>query len=168
MKYPNESYRARYRQAQNAAQNLAELACYEQVSEPVLFPPALRDGLTDPACKLTLLPSAGDLPRALRAAVAETRTDLLIILPGKTTNRLPTFYFTLLRCARGEVHLHEPLRLWAGIERQLYLLPDPHGDDPQGQCFVLAKGVRLAERPWTNELERDRGLTHGDALLLAS
>jgi hypothetical protein len=106
----------------------------------------LREGLTDPACKLTLLPSAGDLPHGLKAAVAETRTDLLIILPGKTTDGLPTFYFTLLRCAGGEVHMHKPLRLWAGIERQLYLLWIV--DDTSGQqwlSFVDPKGIKLVD-----------------------
>ena len=166
MKYENDEYRASLAPAQKVALKLAQLASYEHVEEPALLPPALRDGLHVPSRRLTILPSAGEIPRGVTAAVAESRTDLLIVRTGKTMDGSPTVYFKLLHCAGGTVHLHGPLRLWAGIERQLYLVPDPCGDDPQGQCFALAKGVHPAGRPWSIPLEQGFGLVHGDVLLL--
>ena len=167
MNYKNAEYRAYLARAQRAALKLAKLACYEHVEDLALLPPALRDGLNVPSRKLTILPSAGDIPHGVTAAVAETRTDLLIVRTGKTMDGSPTVYFTLLRCAGGTVHLHGPLRLWASIERQLYLVPDPCGDDPQGQCFALERGVHPTERPWSIPIEQGFGLAHGDVLLLA-
>lgn len=124
--------------------------------------------LNFPDSKLVLLPSGGDIPDGVTAAVAEIRTDLLIIRAGATMEGSATFYFTLLRCVGGTVHRHSPLRLWAGGERQLYLVPDSYGDDPQGRCFSLEKGVQPAERPWGTLIEQGFGLGHGDALLLAN
>jgi len=167
VKYENDEYRAYLARAQRAALSLLALACYEHVDESALLPPALRDGLNVPSRRLTILPSAGEIPNGVTAAVAETRTDLLIVRTGKTMEGSATCYFTLLRCAGGTVHLHGPLRLWAGIERQLYLVPDPCGDDPQGQCFALEKGVHPAELPWATPIEQGFGLAHGDVLLLA-
>ncbi len=167
MKYKNAEYRASLARAQRAALKLARLACYEHVDDPALLPPPLREGLNIPTRKLVLLPSAGDIPHGVTAAVAETRTDLLIVRAGTTMDGSATFYFTLLRCAGGTVFLHGPLRLWASRERELYLAPDPYGDDPQGQCFTLVLGMQPAERPWTTPLEQGFGLGHGDALLLA-
>ena len=165
MKYKYTEYRTALARAQKAARKLARLACYEHVDDPALLPPPLREGLNVPNRKLVLLPTGGDIPHGVNAAVAETRTDLLIVRAGATMEGSATFYVTLLRCA-GAVHVHSPLRLWAGIERELYLVPDPFGDNPQGQCFSLAKGVLPAERPWTIPLEQRFGLIHGDALLL--
>jgi len=167
MNYKNAEYRASLARAQKAALTLAKLAGYDHVDDPALLPPPLREGLNIAASRLVLLPSAGDIPHGVTAAVAETRTDLLIIRAGATMEGSGTFYLTLLRCAGGTIFLHGPLRLWASAERQLYLVPDPHGDDPQGQCFSLTKGVQPAERPWTTPLEQGFGLGHGDALLLA-
>jgi len=165
MKYENDEYRASLERAQKAALTFAQLASYEHVKDPTLLPPALREGLNVPSCKLTILPSAGEIPRGVTAAVAECRTDLLIVRTGKTMDGSPTVYFTLLRCAGRTVHLHGPLRLWASTEHGLCLVPDPFGGDPEGQCFALERGLQPTECPWLTPLEQGLGLSHGDGLL---
>ncbi len=167
MKYKNDDYRARYAHALKAAQNLASLACYGLVDEPAIMPPALREGLNVPAEYLVILPSGGGYPSLLEEAVRETRSNVLILEPGTTMNDASTICCTLLRCAGGKTHWHRMLRLWLGFDRRVYLVPTPDGDDPEGACFVIAKGVRSVDAPWSNEVERDFGLNHADALLLA-
>src|SRR5690606_33483988 len=103
----------------------------------------------------------------LTEAVRETRTTVLVIEPGSTTDGRPTFYFTVIICRDGKVEKHPAMRLWASLERDLYLVPDPDGTDPEGECWALHRGVRAAATPWLTEVERDFGLLHADALLLA-
>ncbi len=168
MNYKNAEDRAALARAQKAALSLARLACYEHVEEPVLLPPALRDGLNVPSRKLTILPSAGEIPHGVSEAVAETRTDLLIVRPGSSRSTGAAFYFTLLRCTEGTVQLHGPLCLWANAERELFLVPDPFGDDPEGQCFALARGVHPVGLPWANFWEAGRGVGLAEALLMTA
>ncbi len=167
MKYENDEYRSRYACALKAAQNLASLACYGLVDEPAIMPPALKEALNVPSEYLALLPTGGDYPSLLEEAVRETRSNVLILEPGTTMQGAATICCTLLRCAGGKIHWHRALRLWVGFDRHVYLAPAPDGDDPDGPCFVIAKGVRSVDTPWTNEIERDFGLSHADALLLA-
>ncbi len=171
MKYENEEYGARYAHALKAAQNLASLAFYGLVDEPAIMPPALSEALNVPSEYLVLLPTGGDYPFRLEQAVRETRSDVLVVEPDETMQGTPTIYFTLFRCAGGKIHCHRALRLWVGFDRRVYLVPAPGGDDlggdDPGPCFVIAKGVRLVDAPWTNEVERGLGLNHADALLQA-
>jgi len=168
MKYKNDEYRTSLAEAQRLALKLARLACYEHVKDRALLPPALREGLNVPSRRLIILPSAGDIPHGVTAAVAETRTDLLIIRAASSKAATPAFYVTLLRCAGGTVHLHGPLCLWANPERELFLIPDPLGDDRDGQCFALEKGVHPAERPWTTLVDAGFGLGLADVLLITA
>lgn len=167
MKYPNDEYRARYARAYKACQILASMMCYRTEEAPAFIPPPLREGMNVPAENLCLLPTADGYPYDLTKAVRETRTTVLLIEPGSTTDGRPTFYFTVIICRAGEVEHHPAMRLWASLERKLYLAPDPDGGDPEGECFGLHRGVRAAAAPWPSTVERNFGLLHADALLLA-
>src|SRR5690606_13083320 len=106
-------------------------------------------------------------PFDLTNAVRDARTTVLLIEPGSTTDGKSTFYFTVIICRHGKVEHHPAMRLWASVERKLYLVPDPDGGEPEGECFVLDRGVRAAPLPTPTEIERDFGLMHADAVLLA-
>ncbi len=167
MKYPTPEFRARYARALKAATNLAAAAMYRTDKVSAFMPRPLRESINVPDENLCLLPSADGYPYHLGEAVRETRTTVLVIEPGSTTAGKPTFYFTAVICRAGKVEWHPAKRLWASIERKLFLVPDPDGEKPKSECFALERGVREAPLPWSNEAERDLGLMHGDALLLA-
>lgn len=167
MKYPNDKYRAREGRALKAAQNLAAKACYRTFAEPAITPTQLRDALNVPAENLFLLPSGGDHPYRLEQAVREIRCMLLIIEPGSNMDGSPTFYFTLLRCVNGQVRWHRALRLWRHWDGGLFLVSDPGDPGAETEFFVIEQGIRPAERPWASEVDRDFGLRHADAMLLA-
>lgn len=167
MKYKNDEYRARERGALKAAQNLAGYTCYRTFGEPAITPPQLRDALQVPQENLFLLPSGGDYPYGLEKAVQETRSALLIVEPGSAMDGSPTFYFTLLRCADGQVRWHRALRLWLRPEGELFLVPDPEDPGAEGDVFKFDRGIRLAETPWADDFDRDYGLRHASEMLLA-
>jgi len=168
MKYENEEYRARYGSALLAAQNLATLLCVEVKDEPALLPPALRNGLNAPSGNLVLVPQASLMnDRQFMDAVRETRSTVLIIEPGKTMSGSATYYMTLLLCRWGKVLTYRALQLWVDLKKNAYLIPDAHGEDPDGECFALdAKGVRSVPPPFGHKVEREFGLAHADAILL--
>jgi len=168
MKYENEEYRARYGSALLAAQNLATLLCVEIKDEPALLPPALRAGLNAPAGNLVLVPQASLMnDRQFIDAVRETRSTVLVIEPGETMSGSATYYMTLLLCRRGEVLTYPALQLWVDLKKNAYMIPNLHGDDPDGECFALdAKGVRPVPPPFGHKVEREFGLAHADAILL--
>lgn len=167
MKYKNDEYRAREGGALKAAQNLAASACYRTFAEPAITPPELRDGLNVPAENLFLLPSGGAHPHRIENAVREIRCTLLIIEPGSTMDGSPTFFFTLLRCVGGQVRWHRALPLWMHWDGKLYLVPDHEDPEAESAFFELERGIRPADRPWTDENDRDFGLRHADAMSLA-
>lgn len=168
MKYENEEYRARYGSALLAAQNLATLLCVEVKDEPALLPPALRTGLNAPAGNLVLVPYVSFLNDAqFMEAVRETRSTALIIESGETMSGSATYYMTLLLCRRGEVLTYPALQLWVDLEKNAYLIPDAHGENPDGECFALdGRGVRPVPPPFVHKVEREFGLAHADAILL--
>ena len=100
-------------------------------------------------------------------AVREIRCMLLIIEPGSNMDGSPTFYFTLLRCVNGQVRWHRALRLWRHWDGGLFLVSDPGDPGAETEFFVIEQGIRPAERPWASEVDRDFGLRHADAMLLA-
>jgi len=166
MKYPTEEYRGRYARALKAATNLATAAMYSTEQAPAFLHPQLREGVNVPAENLCFLPSGGGYPYDLSKAVRETRTTVVVVEPGSTMAGKPTFYFTLILSRGGKFEWHPAKQLWVSRDRKLFLVPDPDGDDPKGECFAVDRGVRTAATPWPNEVERDFGLMHGDALLL--
>ena len=167
MKYPNEEYRARVGGALKAAQNLSMRACYRTFAEPAITPPELREALNVPAENLFLLPWSGAHPHRIEGAVRELRCSLLIIEPGSTMAGSPTFYFTLLRCAGGQVRWHRALRLWTDLDGDLFLVPDPDDPEAEPDCFELKCGVRAHEKPWSGKDDLAFGLRQADAILLA-
>ncbi|MXP42089.1 hypothetical protein GRI75_10600 [Altererythrobacter soli] len=167
MKYKTDEHRAREGGALKAAQNLAVHACYRTSPELSITPPQLQEALNVPAQDLFLLPSGGEHPYRLEQAVRETRCTLLIIEPGSTMDGLPTFYFTLLRFVGGQVRWHRALPLWIHWDGALFLVPDPEDSGAEAEFFVLERGVRPARKPWETAVDRDFGLRHADAILLA-
>ena len=167
MKYQNDEYRAREGGALKAVQNLAVRACYRTFAEPAITPPQLQTALNVPAENLFLLPCGGEHPYRLEQAVREIRCTLLIIEPGSTMDDSPTFYFTLLRLVGGQARWHRALRLWMSWDDSLFLVSDPEDPSIEPEYFVLERGVRPAKRPWQTHIDRDFGLRHADAMLLA-
>lgn len=167
MKYPTEESRARYARARKACQNLSSVLCYRIDEAQAYMPRPLQEGVNFPAENLCLVPTADGYPYDLTEAVRETLTTVLVIEPGSTTGGRSTFYFTVIICRGGKVEKHPAMRLWVSLERQCYLVPDPDGGNADGECFVLNRGVRATASPWPTEIEREFGLLHADALLLA-
>jgi hypothetical protein len=166
MKYKTDEHRAREGGALKATQNLAVQACYRTCPELSITPPQLQDALV-PAEDLFLLPSGGEHPYCLEQAVREIRCTLLIIEAGSTMDGSPTFYFTLLRCVDGQVRWRRALRLWMHWDGELSLVTDPEGPGAEPEFFVLERGVRPGSKPWKTDIDRDFGLRHADAMLLA-
>jgi hypothetical protein len=79
----------------------------------------------------------------------------------------PTLYFKVLLFRAGKFKWHPMKRLWASIERKLFLVPYAEVDESEGLCFVLDRGVPETTLPWPTAIERDFGLMHGNALLRA-
>ncbi len=169
MKYKNDDYRAREAYARDCAIRLAAHVGWVFASRPELLPPALRDYLCELSAQLILIPWAGGRLPAIEAAVRETRCTALILAPGATNTGLSTIYFTIVRCAAGKVHRHAALRLWANASGDLFLVPDPHGDDPHASCFAMGRqGIVPAEAPWTDPIRHGFGFGNADALMLAT
>jgi hypothetical protein len=168
MKYKDEEYRAREASAQKAAVNLVSVIPWRVKGEPALLPPAFQEGLNAADAGLVILASGGSYPHEIEAAVRETRATLLIIERGSTTEGASTFYFTLVRSVKGQIVWTRAQRLWLDLERKAYLVPDLHGPDPDGVCFLLeGVGVAIVPPPWPNEIDREFGLKQADAVLLA-
>jgi len=166
MKNENDKSRARYARAYKAVQTLCSMLCYRTEQAAAFMPRPLQEGVNFPAENLCLLPTADGYTYDLTDAVRETRTAVLVVEPGSTTDGRPTFYFTLILCRNGEVEQHSAMRLWVSIDKKFYLVPDPDGGDPDGECFALDRGVRTAAAPWPTTVDRIFGLAHADALLL--
>lgn len=168
MKYKDNVYRAREAHARACAFTLAAHVRWAFASRPELMPPALRDYLCELSAQLILIPWAGGRMGGIEAAVRETRCAAMILEPGATSTGLATIYFTVVRCAGGKVHWHPALRLWANAEGDLFLAPDPDGDDPDGSCFaVRRRGIEPAKTPWSDPVEHGFGFGKADTLMLA-
>lgn len=169
MKYKNNSYLAREAHARDCAMWLAAHVGWVFESRPELLPPALSDYLCELSARLILIPWAGGPLAGLEAAAREIYCTTLVLEPGATNTGTATVYFTVVRCSGGKVQRHTALRLWADIEGSLFLVPDPDGDAPNGDCFAIRPcGIEPAEVPWTNPFEQGFGLGHADTLMLAA
>lgn len=111
MKYKTANYRARETHARTWAQTLAQRAGWTFTSRHELLPPVLCQGFYNPDAHLVVMGSAGDLPWGLKAGVAEARCTTLVVEPVFATAGFINCYFTLLRCAGGNVHWHGGLKL---------------------------------------------------------
>lgn len=168
MKYKNNEYTARETRAQKGAVNLLRVIDWRIKGEPALLPPVLQEGLNAPDANLVILASGGSYPHELKAAARETRATILIIEPGSTSTGSGTYYFTLVRCVRGEVHWTRALRLWVAFDRKPHLVPDVHSDSADGACFALdARGVAIVAPPWRDAADCEFGVRRADAILLA-
>lgn len=169
MKYKSADYRAREAHARSWAQNLAKRAGWTFTNRLELLPPVLRQGFYDPDAHLVVMGSAGDLPWGLKAAVTEARCTALVVEPGFAMVGFFTCTFTLLRCADGQVHWHSGLQLWMSRDERLFLVPDPYGDNPAGECFALeSQQIRPCATPWSSLFERGHGLGQAEAILMLS
>lgn len=169
MKYKNADYRAREAHARTLVQTLAQRAGWTFTSRIELLPPVLWEGFYDPDAHLVVMGSAGDLPWGLKAGVGEARCTTLVAQPGFAMAGYVTCTFTLLRCAGEEVHWHSGLKVWADKDEGLFLVPDPLGHDPDGECFALEpRDIRPCTRPWSTPLESGHGLRRGEQILMLS
>lgn len=167
MKYKNQKYQAREAHARDCAMKLADLAGWVFALRPELLPIALRDHFYEPSAQLVLIPSAGGNLPGLETGVRETRCTALIVQPGATSMGLATVYFTIVRCGDGRVHWHPALRLWAGVNDDLFLAPDRDCRGLVENCFsVTRRGIQPATTPWTCAVEEGFGFGNADTLML--
>lgn len=166
MKYKDQDYLPRQAHARACAAKLARHVGWTlEPNDGLLPPPLCRHGY-EPQAHLVLIPCADGPPYRLQYAVSQVRCTALMVEPGSTNAGLPTFYFTLFRCAGGEVHIHRALRLWKGEDGSLFLLPDPDDLDAADRFFTICRrGIAPADAPWRDSAERRTGLERADALM---
>src|SRR5690606_33874764 len=97
------------------------------------------------------------MPRSLREGVNFPGESLCLV---PTADGCPSNLIEAVRETRTKV---------LAIERELYLVSDPDGRNPERECFALHRGVRAAAAaaPWPTKVERNFGMLRADALLLA-
>lgn len=165
MKYKDENYRAREAHARACVDKLTQHIGWTLKCDDGLLPPSLCHHRYEPQAHLVLIPCADGLPYDLRYAVSQVRCTALAVEPGSTNSGLPTFYFTLFRCAGGDVHIHPALRMWKGKDSSLFLVPDPDDLDAADCFFAIRPGeIASADAPWRAGGERRAGLERADAL----
>ena len=94
---------------------------------------------------------------ALIKAVAECRTDLLLVEPSQGSGQQASSYITLLLCRDGEVQIITGLWLWLQEPGgPIHLVTNPDGGDEMRAFMVDRRGIRpLPTLPWSNaEAER--------------
>lgn len=94
---------------------------------------------------------------ALIKAVAECRTDLLLVEPSHVSGKQAGNYITLLLCRDGEVQIVTGLWLWHQEPGgPIHLVTNPESGDEMRAFMVDRSGIRpLPSLPWsTAEAER--------------
>lgn len=145
MIYVSEEDRRRTALAKEAARAFAGMVGWAPEPCTSIMPPALAEfGYVDQANiviahwhkKLSLT--------VLIKAVAECRTDLVLIEPSHAAGAQATIYVTLLLCRGGEVQIVTCLRLWLrGPGDAVHLVTDPDCGDKMRVFTVDRSGIHL-------------------------
>ncbi|RSU75860.1 hypothetical protein BRX37_10225 [Sphingomonas sp. S-NIH.Pt3_0716] len=89
---------------------------------------------------------------ALIKAVAECRTDLVLVEPNHAPGAQATMYVTLLLCRNGEVQVISGLRLWLQAPGDsIHLVTAPDSGDEMRVFTVDQSGIHpLPTLPWSS------------------
>ncbi|PNP99506.1 hypothetical protein [Sphingobium sp. SA916] len=166
MVYVNDEDRQRISDGEEAARALAKMAGWATQPCDALFPQILsgyrygkRAGLVLGHWRREI--SFGKLIEIVR----QTRTDILILEPGRDTSRRKTYYLSLILARAGEVRLHRGLRLWsADFDSPLKIVADPRDRDLD-PCFFSIRSTGVAEEagaPFGDPVSAETGLRIAD------
>jgi hypothetical protein len=167
MIYTTGANRTHHTHALSSALAIAKLAGWQFTERPERFAQQLADTLYDPVADLVLVPWAeGTAFGTVAQVIGEIRSSAVMVMPGRTTKGEVTFYVSIARCARGQIHWHHGLRVWIGERDDAWLVPDPDGDDLEGACFPLTRApLRPAGRPWSHPQMHRFGFSNADMQL---
>ncbi|TFI57139.1 hypothetical protein E2493_16655 [Sphingomonas parva] len=167
MKYKNAPFLALEALARDGAVTLARLAGWELKRDATLLQVIEADLHYVSSADLILIPSADGCVRGLSPLLHETRCAALLISPGRTNGGKATFYMTIVRHEGERIRHHSGLRLWAEAPAELWLAPDPHGEDPGGPFFRIADGRLATWHPQT-VAAHSLGFRNADALMASA
>lgn len=166
MKYKTSGYIAHEALTLNATLELAKLAGWQLERRPELLPPSFRSCFYVPAAELVLIPSAGEIIHSsIEAGLSRVKCEAVLVGVGIDQRHQPTAYISVARWERGNTHWHRALRLWESDKHEYWLIPDPHGDEPNDACFRLDHGrLRAVDYTrWNSSTDLDAGIRRGGA-----
>jgi hypothetical protein len=155
-----------HRHALSGALALARLAGWQLVSGASL-PPQLAHALHDPQAELVLVPWVeGEVVSGISDGLRFNGNAAVMVTPGVNRRREPTLFMSVAHWFRREICWHHQLRLWVDAYDAAWLVPDPEGKEPEGECFRLHRvPLQPSASPWPDQDERDFGFANADLQL---
>lgn len=146
MVYVNEEDRQRISDGEEAVRALAKMAGWTTQPCDGLLPQILSGYRYSERAGLILGHWRREISFGkLLEAVRQTRTDILILEPGRDTSRRKTYYLSLILARAGEVRIQRGLRLWsADFDSPLWVVADPQDRDLD-PCFFSIRATGLKE-----------------------
>jgi hypothetical protein len=158
MIYVSEEDRERAALAKEAARAFAGMVGWTPAPCTSIMPPVLADFEYVEHANIVMVHWHKKLSLgALIKAVAECRTDLLLVEPSRVSGKQAGNYITLLLCRDGEVQIVTGLWLWLQDPGgPIHLVTNPDGGDEMRAFMVDRSGIRpLPTLPWsTADAER--------------
>lgn len=158
MIYVSEEDRRRTALAKEAVRALAGMVGWKPEPCTSIMPPVWTDFAYVDGVNMVMAHWSKKLSlTALIKAVAECRTDLVLIEPSHVSGARAKIYVTLLLCRDGEVQIVMGLRLWLHEPNgPIHLVTDPDIGDEMRAFTVDQSGIHpLPTPPWsTTEVER--------------
>ncbi|MEK7455354.1 MAG: hypothetical protein AABZ76_10600 [Pseudomonadota bacterium] len=158
MIYVSEEDRKRTALAKEAARAFAGMVCWTAEPCTSIMPPVLADFEYVERANIVMAHWNKKLSlTALIKAVAECRTDLLLVEPSQSSGKPAGNYITLLLCRDGEVQIFTGLWLWLQEPGgPMHLVTNPDGGDEMRAFMADHSGIRpLPTLPWSSaEAER--------------
>ena len=157
---------ASYEGALLICQNLAELTASELAGDQVLIPDS-GGSSSDISRSLILMPGVGLASAEMARGIAMLGTSALGVRCLHYPDGERIGDFTVLFAEKGGAERFAAMRAWVDQDRRLYLIPDEDVAEAGETSFKFERGLRKAEQPWADEVDRQRGLSAAMALLLA-
>ncbi|MDG2516158.1 hypothetical protein P7B04_26205 [Sphingobium yanoikuyae] len=158
MIFVSEEDRKRTALAKGAARAFAGMVGWTPVPCTSIMPSVLADFEYADCANIVLAHWQKKLRlTGLIKAVAECRTDLLLVEPSQVSGKQASSYITLLLCRDGEVQIITGLGMWLQEPGgPIHLVTNPNGGDEMQAFMVDRSGIRpLPTLPWSNaEAER--------------
>lgn len=157
--------------ASRVARNLARQACWTLAAMPADYGMPLAAFLKEEASALLIAVTDAALANAAAAmtqSLVETRSDGLIIA-NERAHWFPPI-MALGRWTPGTISWHLPMLPWAGEDDSIWLVPgfDMSVGTDAAAFKLVARYLKPAPLPWTNEIERLAGLDRSVTLLRAN
>ncbi|WP_375188877.1 hypothetical protein [Sphingobium yanoikuyae] len=158
MIYVSEEHRKRIALAKDAARAFAGMVGWTLVPFTSIMPPVLAEFEYVERANIVMAHwhKKASLTGLIKA-VAECRTDLLLVEPSQVSGKQASSYITLLLCRDGEVQIITGLWLWLQEPGgPIHLVTNTDGGDEMRAFMVDRRGIRpLPTLPWsTAEAER--------------